>query len=76
MNSLLIAYSPIAIEELLEIENYLESQDVGAKQKFRDEFDAELDPLLVFPESAPIIYSSYARGQELEYISLGDWYSL
>jgi plasmid stabilization system protein ParE len=51
MNSLLIAYSPTAIEELLEIENYLESQDIGAKQRFRDEFDAELKPLLLFPES-------------------------
>jgi plasmid stabilization system protein ParE len=61
MNSLLIAYSPTAIEELLEIENYLESQDFGAKQRFRDEFDAELEPLLLFPESAPVIYKPNIR---------------
>jgi plasmid stabilization system protein ParE len=61
MNSLLIAYSPTAIEELLEIENYLESQDIGAKQRFRDEFDAELEPLLLFPESAPVIYKPNIR---------------
>ena len=54
MNSLLIAYSPIAIEELLEIENYLESQGIGAKQRFRDEFDAELEPLLLQRFSYPL----------------------
>jgi plasmid stabilization system protein ParE len=61
MNSLLVAYSPKAIEELLEIERYLESKDFGATKRFRDEFDAELEPLLLFPESAPIIYKPNIR---------------
>jgi hypothetical protein len=48
MNSLLIAYSPSAIEELLEIERYLESKEFGTAKRFRDEFDAELE-LIVTP---------------------------
>ena len=47
MNSLLVAYSPTAIEELLEIERYLESKDFGATKRFRDEFDTEIDSLLL-----------------------------
>jgi plasmid stabilization system protein ParE len=61
MNSLLIAYSPNAIEELLEIERYLESKEFGTAKRFRDEFDAELEPLLLFPESAAIIYKPNIR---------------
>lgn len=61
MNSLLVAYSPTAIEELLEIERYLESKDFGATKRFRDEFDTEIDSLLLFPKSAPVIYKPNIR---------------
>ncbi|ADI13402.1 type II toxin-antitoxin system RelE/ParE family toxin [Truepera radiovictrix] len=49
------AYTEAALEELLEIEAYLEAQSSGLGKTFRSEFSATVDLLLEFPEAAPVV---------------------
>lgn len=49
------AYLEPALEEAIEIEFYLESQQKGLGDAFRKEFDATVETLLDFPEIAPIV---------------------
>ncbi|MDQ3458165.1 MAG: type II toxin-antitoxin system RelE/ParE family toxin [Deinococcota bacterium] len=49
------AYSEAALEEVLEIEAYLEAQRSGLGATFRSELNAVVDLLLEFPEAAPAI---------------------
>lgn len=52
------AYLEVALEEILDIEYYLESQREGLGDAFRAELNALVDTLLDFPEMAPVVEGS------------------
>jgi toxin ParE1/3/4 len=49
------AYTEAALEEVLEIEAYLEAQRSDLGEAFRSELNAVIDVLLEFPEAAPVV---------------------
>jgi len=49
------AYHPLAIDELLSIERYLEDSQKALALEFRAEFDEAVIQVLEFPESASLV---------------------
>lgn len=70
------AYTEAALEELLNIEAYLEAQREGLSEGFRREVDSTIDFLLTFPEAAPVIHPKGARRAYLERFPYGIVYLL
>jgi plasmid stabilization system protein ParE len=70
------SYLEAALEEILEIEFYLESQRKGLGDAFREEVNSTTELLLDFPESAPVVSKKGIRRRLLHRFSYAILYVL